>query len=121
MQQTHRDGDAVEVAALLEESAPPIYRWKFHALHGPGRDEPSRWRTEVAVGPGGAIRGAVTAAHHSVHRGQYFLVVTVAPTHRRQGLGRALVAEGLRMRTEPLPMVVSFLDRTGRPQDWFDR
>jgi hypothetical protein len=66
---SYRDGDASAVAALLEDSAPPIYRWKLHALHGPGRDEPSRWQTRVAVGPDGDIRGAVTAAHHSVHQG----------------------------------------------------
>ena len=106
----YRDGDAAGVAALLEDSAPPLYRWKLHALHGPGRDEPSRWRTRVAVGADGDIRGAVTAAHHSVHRGQYVLAVTVAPAHRRHGLGRELVAEGLRMRTEPLPMTMQFLE-----------
>jgi GNAT superfamily N-acetyltransferase len=106
-----RDGDAAAVASLLEDAAPPIYRWKLHALHGPGRDKPSRWRTRVAVGPDGGIRGAVTAAHHSVHRGQYVLAVTVAPAHRRQGLGRRLVAEGLRMRTEPLPMIAEFFGR----------
>ena len=88
----------LEWRALLEDSAPPIYRWKQHALHGPGRDEPSRRRTEVAVGGDGEIRGAVTAAHHSVHRGQDVLAVTVAPAHRRHGLGRERVAEGLRMR-----------------------
>ena len=106
----YRDGDAAGVAALLEDSAPPIYRWKQHALHGPGRDDPSRWRTRVAVGADGEIRGAVTAAHHSVHRGQYVLAVTVAPAHRRHGLGRELVAEGLRMRTESLPMTMQFLE-----------
>jgi len=105
----YRDGDAGGVAALLEDTAPPTYRWKLHAMHGPGRDEPSRWRTAVAVGPDGEIRGAVTAAHHSVHRGQYGLAVTVGPEHRRQGLGRELVAEALRMRTEPLPMTAQFL------------
>ena len=111
----YRDGDGAGVAALLEDSASPIYRWKLHALHGPGRDEPTRWRTRVAEGPDGGIRGAVTAAHHSVHRGQYVLAVTVAPAHRRRGLGRVLVAEGLRMRTEPLPMTVQFVesDRAG--------
>jgi GNAT superfamily N-acetyltransferase len=106
----YREEDASGVAALLEDTAPPIYRWKVHAMHGPGRDEPSRWRTRVAVGPAGEIRGAVTAAHHSVHRGQYGLAVTVGPEHRRQGLGRELVAEGLRMRSEPLPMVGQFME-----------
>jgi GNAT superfamily N-acetyltransferase len=105
----YREGDAVGVAALLEDSAPLTYRSKLHVLHGPGRDEPSRWRTRVAVGPDDEIRGAVTAAHHSVHRGQYVLALTVAPAHRRRGLGRELVAEGLRMRTEPLPMTTQFL------------
>jgi hypothetical protein len=27
----YRDGDAAGVAALLEDSAPPLYRWKLHA------------------------------------------------------------------------------------------
>ena len=101
----YEDGDAPGVAELLEESAPSIYRWKLRAMHGPGRDEPSRWRTKVAVG----ADGAVTLAHHSVHQGQYVLVVQVAPAHRRQGLGRALVTEGRRMRTAPLVITAQFL------------
>lgn len=40
-----------------------------------------------------------------MHPGQFTLVVEVAPTHRRQGLGRALVAEARRIRPEPLPLV----------------
>ena len=48
----YRDADAAGVAALLEDSAPPIYRWKLHALHGPGRDEPSRWRSQGSRRPG---------------------------------------------------------------------
>lgn len=105
----YEDGDAPGVAELLEESAPSIYRWKLLAMHGRGRDEPSRWRTKVAVGPDGEVLGAVTLAHHSIHQGQYALVVQVAPAHRRQGLGRALVTEGRRMRTAPLAITAQFL------------
>lgn len=103
-----RDGDEVGVRALPGEDAPDLYRWKLTAMHGPGRDEPSRWRTEVAVAPDGDIRGAVTLAHHSIHQGQYVLVVQVAPEHRRRGLGRQLVGVGRRMRTTTLPMTAQF-------------
>jgi hypothetical protein len=47
-----RDGDGPGVAALLEDSAPGLYRWKLNAMHGPGRDEPSRWRTKGRDRPG---------------------------------------------------------------------
>ena len=44
----YRDGDAAGVAALLADTAPRIYRWKLHALHGPGRDEPfRRWLAQL--------------------------------------------------------------------------
>jgi ribosomal protein S18 acetylase RimI-like enzyme len=105
----YEDGDAAGLAALVDETTPPLYRWALHGLHGPGED--GRWkRTRVAVGPDGDVAGAVTVAHHSVHRGQYALVVGVAPAHRRQGLGRQLVAEGRRIRPEPLPLVVRFVE-----------
>jgi hypothetical protein len=70
-------------AARTEEDG---HRWKAHEGHcRPGRSAP----------------GAVTLAHHSIHRGQYALVVGVRAEHRRQGLGRALVDEARRMRPPP--------------------
>ncbi len=43
--------DAARVAALIDESTPPLYAWKLHQLHGPDRDEGGWKRTRVAVGP----------------------------------------------------------------------
>lgn len=104
----YQDGDQAGLAALIDDSTPPLYATALHALHG--RDEDGhRWkRTRVAVAADGTVAGAVTLAHHSVHRGQYALVVGVTPGHRRQGLGRVLVAEARRMRPRPLPMAVRF-------------
>ena len=104
----YRDGDRSGLLALVDASTPPFYAAVLHALHGPDEDG-HRWkRTRVAVGPDGSVAGAVTLAHHSVHRGQYALVVGVRAEHRRQGLGRALVDEARRMRPRPLPMAVRF-------------
>ena len=106
MIRAYEAGDAAGVAALIEETAPALYGWKLHRLHGPDRDGGGWKRTRVATGADGGVLGAVTVAWNPVHTGQYTLVVTVAPGHRRQGLGRALVAEARRMRAEPLPLVV---------------
>jgi GNAT superfamily N-acetyltransferase len=104
----YRGGDQQGIAALVDASTPPLYATLLHALHGPDEDG-HRWkRTRMAVTPDGSVAGAVTLAHHSVHRGQYALVVGVTPGHRRQGVGRVLVAEARRMRPQPLPMVVRF-------------
>jgi ribosomal protein S18 acetylase RimI-like enzyme len=105
----YQDDDRAGIDALVDDSTPPIYVWKQHSLHGPDRDG-ARWRrTRVAVGPSGSVAGAVTVVRHSIHTGQYALVVEVAPAHRRQGLGRRLVAEARELRPEPLPLVVQIV------------
>jgi uncharacterized protein len=97
----NRDGDRSGLRALADASTPRFYATLLHALHGPEEDG-HRWkRTRVTVGPDGSVAGAVTLAHHSIHRGQYALVVGVRAEHRRQGLGRALVDEARRMRPPP--------------------
>jgi GNAT superfamily N-acetyltransferase len=100
----YEDGDAEAVAGLVDPAAPPLYVWKLHALHGPERADPPK-RTRLALGPDGTVMGAVTVGVNPVHLGQYSFAVTVGPAYRRRGLGRELVAEGRRMRTDARPLV----------------
>ena len=63
----YRPADQPGILALLDDRAPPIYRWKLNAMHGRGRDEPSRWRTKVAAGPDGEVRGAPDLPSDPLH------------------------------------------------------
>lgn len=50
----------------------------------------------VAIAPDGAVAGFCTIWLDDVTRSAYYEPVAVVPAHRRRGLGRALLSEGLR-------------------------
>lgn len=103
--------DAAEVAALLDHWSDPLFAVQAHPLHGLDRDG-DRWsRTRVAVDSSGELIGAVTVARNRVHAGRYSLVVEVARSHRRRGVGRALVEQAQLLRPEALPLAAKI--RTG--------
>ena len=62
----------------------------------------------VAIAPGGAIAAFCTVWFDDVTRSGYFEPVATVPAHRRRGLGKALVTEGLR-RLQCIGATVAFV------------
>lgn len=66
----------------------------------------------VAVAPGGEITAFATVWYDDVTRTGYFEPVGTMPEHRRRGLGKALVYEGLR-RLERMGGILAFVTSSG--------
>lgn len=68
----------------------------------------------VAVAPDGAIASFATIWFDDVTRSAYFEPVATVPAHRRRGLGKAVLTEGLR-RLKRMGVVVAFVGGSSLP------
>lgn len=92
-----QDGD--EFDHLLDDDPDPLWVGQQHRFHGEPR-EGDRWRRTVVAEQDGAIVGAGSLLFNDLHPDRYPTSIEVAPTHRRLGLGRELLAELLELRPD---------------------
>jgi len=114
--------DRTPVDDLLDENSDGLFVAQGHSLHGPAR-EGERWRRTLVAEVDEHVVGAVTIARNRVHPARYSQAVEVAASHRRRGLGRALINAVSQLRPEKRPFAgkvrssdgpaLSFLDKLG--------
>lgn len=90
----YREQDACAVHALLDAAWPSDAALaSISAIHGANLDSDGRWRRTLVFVQDAEIVGAGTLLAGARHPSRYFVVVLVAPTARRRGLGSTLLGE----------------------------
>lgn len=112
-------GDEARIDGLLDDVPDPLWVMQMHAMHGPNRESPRWRRTRVAV-LDEEIVGAVSIGVNQVHGGRLNGALEVSPSHRRQGIGRVLLAAGRDLRESDLPIMSKVRPDNAAAADFLD-
>src|SRR5215211_4125540 len=96
----YADADAVGLAGLWDGEVPSL----GSGSHGADRAAP-RWKRTLVAQEGDRLVGVATVGQNWAHPGWYSAAVDVAPGHRRQGIGRAMLAALRGLPPAPKPLL----------------